>query len=142
MTSLEEHKKKIKEHLEEIEDAIDKGAENKPITIGFNCSACALQFLELYLHAINKIPVGKVLKHDWFKRPSSGQKKEPMIERKLPVNFEKKQEIYELIYALEEERTSLVYGKPAKEQVKRVIEIFNKLKEIFMELLKNERQEI
>ena len=50
MTSLEEHNKKIKEHLEEINDAINQGIEKKPITIGFNCSACSIQYLELYLH--------------------------------------------------------------------------------------------
>ena len=45
MTSLEEHKRKIKEHLHEINDAIDEGIENKPITIGFHTSACAMELL-------------------------------------------------------------------------------------------------
>jgi len=138
MTSIEEHKKKIIEHLDEINDAIDQGIERKPVTIGFHCSACSIQFLELYLHIVNKIPIGKIVKHDWFKRPKPEQKKETIIERKLSVNFNKKQEIYELIYTLEEERNSLMYGKPAKEQIKKVIETFFKLKEIFMELYKNE----
>ena len=142
MTSVEEHKKKITEHLEEINDAIDQGIEKKPITIGFHCSACSIQFLELYLHVTNKIPIGKVIKHDWFKRPKPEQKKDALIERKLTVNFDKKQKIYELIYALEEERNSLMYGKPVKEQIKKVIETFFKLKEIFMELYKNERFEL
>jgi len=31
MTSIEEHRKKIKEHLSEIDDAIEEGIENKPI---------------------------------------------------------------------------------------------------------------
>jgi len=138
MTSIEEHGKKIKEHLDEIEDAIQEGIEKKPITIGFHCSACAIQFLELYLHATGRIPIGKIVKHDWFKRPKEGQKIEPLIERKLQVDFSKKKEIYELIYELEEERTILMYGKPLKEQAKRVIGTFTKLKEIFQELLKNE----
>jgi len=85
MTSIEEHEKKIKEHLEEIEDAIDSGIEKKPITIGFHSSACASELLELYLHILNKIPIGKIIKHDWFKKPQLGQKIEPLIERKLPV---------------------------------------------------------
>lgn len=33
MTSINEHKRKISEHLQEISDAIDEGIENKPITI-------------------------------------------------------------------------------------------------------------
>ena len=139
MTSIDEHKKKIKEHLDEINDSIDAGIENKPVSIGFHTSACSLQYLELFLHATNKIPVGKVIKHDWFKRPKPEQKKEPLIERKLPITFLKKEEIYALIYDLEEERNSLVYGKPVESQIKSVLENFLKIKEIFSELLENEK---
>lgn len=142
MTSIEEHKKKIKEHFDEIDDAIEEGIEKKPVTIGFHCSACSIQFLELYLHVTNKITTGKVIKHDWFKRPKPEQKKESLIERKLNADFPKKQEIYSLIYELEEERNILVYGKPAEEQIKRILNTFSKLKEIFKELLKNEGIEI
>jgi hypothetical protein len=142
MTSIDEHKKKIKEHLEEIGDAIEEGIENKPVTIGFHCSACSIQFLELFLHVTNRIPVGKIVKHDWFKRPSPEQKKEHLIERKLQVNFERKNEIYALIYDLEEERNILMYGKPTKEQIKKVLSIFLKLKGIFENLLKNENFEL
>ncbi len=142
MTSIEEHKRKIKEHLEEINDAINQGIEKKPITLGFHCSSCALEFLEIYLHVINKLPIEKIIKHDWFKRPKEGQKKEPLIERNLPIQFNKKDELYDLIYEIEEERNSLLYGKPKEEQIKKVIESFNKLKTIFMELLQNERFEL
>jgi len=142
MTSLEEHNKKIKEHLEEINDAINQGIEKKPITIGFNCSACSIQYLELYLHITKKIPLGKVVKHDWFKRPKIGQKKEALIERKLNVDFSRKEEIYNLIYDLEDERTSLVYGKPTEIGKECTLEKFLKLKEIFEELLKNEGYKI
>lgn len=138
MTSIEEHKKKITEHLEEIEDAINSGIEKKPITIGFHCSACSIQFLETYLHKINKISVGKVLKHDWFKKPTPEQKKEPLIERKLSVEFPQKEKIYNLIYDIEEDRNSLMYGSPKKEKIKEVLENFQKLREIFKELLKDE----
>ena len=142
MTSLEEHKKKIQEHLKEINESIDEGIENKPVSIGFHTSACALQFLEASLHRLNKIPVGKVIKHDWFKKPQTNQKKEPLIERKLPIDFPKKQEIYSLIYDLEEERNTLVYGKASEKQIKKVIESFLKLKEIFEELSKDEKLEL
>ena len=138
MTIIDEHLNKIKEHLDEIEDAIKEGIEKKPITIGFHCSACAIQFLELYLHVKDKIPIGKIIKHDWFKRPQEKQKKEPLIERKLPIMFDRKDEIYNLIYDLEDERNTLMYGKATEEQVKKVLENFNKLKEIFKELLENE----
>ena len=134
MTSVEEHERRIREHLGEIEDAIDRGIEKSPVTIGFHCSACTIELLELYLHKINKISIGKVLKHDWFKKPKPGQKREPLIERKLHVEFEGKKEFYELIYEIEENRNSLVYGKPAKEQTKRVINSFLKFKETILKL--------
>lgn len=142
MTTLEEHRKKIKEHLDEIEDAINEGIEKKPITIGFHSSSCAIQFLETYLHAINKISPGKQIHHEWFKKPEKEQKKEPLVERKMPVKFLKKEEIYALIYDLEEERNKIVYGKPLKEQAKEILNKFLMLKEIFKELLKNEGIEI
>src|SRR3989344_614095 len=122
MTLIEEHKKKIKEHLEEINDAIEQEIEKKPVTIGFHCSACSLQYLELYLHVTNKIQIGKIIKHDWFKRPKPEQKKEPLIERKLLITFPKKDEIYNLIYTMEKERTSLLYGKPTKEQIESILQ--------------------
>jgi hypothetical protein len=142
MTSAEEHIKKIKEHLEEIDDAIEEGANNKPVTIGFNCSACAMQLLELYLHVVHKISIGKIIKHEWFKRPTAEQKKEPLIERKLQTEFPRKEEIYDLIYSLEEERNILVYGKPSEQQTKKVLELFVKLKEIFIKLLAEQNVKI
>jgi len=142
MTSKEEHLKKIKEHLDEINDAIEEGIEKKPVTIGFHCSACSLQFLELYLHIANKIPIGKIIKHDWFKEPQLEQKIEPLIERKLPIEFEKKKEIYELIYKLEEQRTKLLYGSPYEKEIKEMINNFNELKKIFQEIFKNENIKI
>ena len=142
MSSIEEHKRKIKEHLEEIEDAIEEGIEKRPITIGFHCSACVIELLELYIHSLNKIPMGKILKHDWFKKPKEGQKKEPLIERKLKVEFENKEELYDLIYEIEENRNSLVYGRVGKEQVKKVLDSFLKYKSKIIELIKKEGVEI
>lgn len=139
MTTIDEHKKKIYEHLREIDDAIEFGIEKSPITIGFHCSACSIQFLEVYLHITNKISIGKIIKHDWFKRPKPEPKIIPLIERKLPIEFQHKKEIYDLIYNLEDERNILVYGKADEEQIKKVLEIFRRLKEIFYNLFENER---
>jgi len=142
MTSIEEHKNKIREHLDQINDAIEEGIEKKPVTIGFNCSACSIQYLELYLHLTNKISIGKIIKHDWFKRPQQDQKVEPLIERKIQINFPEKKNIYDLIYNIEDERNILMYGKPIKEQIKRVLDNFNKLRKIFENLFENENFKI
>ncbi len=142
MTSTEEHIKKIKEHLAEIEDAINEDIEKKPITIGFNCSACAVQLLELFLHLENKISACHVIKHDWFKRPKEGQKIEPLIERKLPIQFDIKNEVYDLIYTIEENRENLLYGKTDKVNIKLVLESFNTLKGIILPKIKEGGVEI
>ncbi len=142
MTSIQEHKSKIREHFDELKDAIEEGIEKKPVTIGFHCSACSMQLLELYLHVLDKIPVGKVVKHDWFKKPNAEQKKQPLIERKLPVEFPRKDEIYELIYQIEDKRNNLMYGKSDKEEVKQVYLSFVKLKNLLLEELKKRGEEV
>jgi len=138
MTSEQLHLKKIKEHIEEIDDAILKGIEERPITIGFHCSACAIELLELYLHKLNKISPGKIIKHDWFKRPLPNQKIPPLIERKLPVQFKDKEKIYNLIYAIEEKRNNLLYGKSSITDVKAVLNAFIKLRKLFKKKFEEE----
>jgi hypothetical protein len=142
MTSKENHLRKIREHLDEIKDAIDEGIENKPITIGFHCSACAIELLELFLHQINKIQMGKVLEHNWFKRPSPEQKKEALVDRKIGVEFSGRKEIYELIYTIEDHRNNLIYGNPNKTEIEKVINAFNKLKGFIIEKLQQKGVEI
>ncbi|HIG97274.1 MAG TPA: hypothetical protein HA230_02930 [Candidatus Aenigmarchaeota archaeon] len=133
MSAIRDHKKRINESMEAIEGAIAVGIEKRPVTIGFHASACAIEMLETYLHKEGKIPIGKMLKHDWFKRPLPEQKVEPLIERKLKVDFPSKEKVYDLIYTIEGNRTNLVYGRPTKTQIESVVNSFNKLKNILME---------
>lgn len=128
MSSIKEHKQRIKEHLEELQDSVNIGLETRPVTVGFHASACAAEMLEMYLHLLNLISTGKKVNHTWFKKPQEGQKIEPLIERKLPVSFQDKEKIYALIYSIEESRDNLVYGKPKKDEVKAVFTAFQKLK--------------
>lgn len=137
MTSIEEHKKKIQEHLEELSAALDIGKEKRPSTIAFHCSACSLQFLELYLHMTQKIEIGAILKHEWFKRPAVEQKKEPLIERHIQLNIPQKDKIYDYMYQIEEERNSIMYGRPTEKQMNKVLEAFSKLRKIMEDLLNN-----
>ena len=142
MTSADEHIKKIRELLESIRYSIDVGIEKRPVIIGFSCSECSIQLVELYLHKLDKIPTGKLLKHSWFKPPQAGQKKETIIERKLQVDFPNKKQIYNLIYGIEKGRTALVYGKSSKKQIELVLESFNKLKDLLIGELKKMGVEI
>gem|GEM_PF-786819 len=133
MSAIRDHKKRIEEHLEEIEQAVIIGIEKKPVTIGMHTSACSVEFLELYLHKEGKIPIGKVVKHDWFKRPLPEQKIDPIIERKLKVSFPDKKSIYEFMYRIEENRTKLVYGRPTKDQIEATFKAFKELEKILVE---------
>lgn len=130
MSGISEHKKKIREHLDELQDAINIGIEKRPSTIGFHTVACAMEFLELYLHLAQLISSGKMIKHSWFQRPKEGQKIIPLIERKLPVNFLGKENVYELLYILEDNRDTLIYGKSSKAQIELVVKTFMKLKSL------------
>ena len=135
MSSVLEHKRRIKEHLEELQDAVSIGAEKRPSTIGFHASACAAEMLEMYLHLANLISTGKKVNHTWFRRPMEGQKIEPLVERKLPVAFPNKEKVYSLIYSIEDSRDNLVYGKPSKGEVESVLGAFQKLKTIIENML-------
>lgn len=142
MTSIKRHKEKIQEHIEEIQDAIDIGIEKRPATIGFHTVTCVVEMLEMYLHKKELIGPGKIIKHDWFKRPKKEQKIDPLIERKLPVTFKDKEKIYNLFYTLEENRNNLIYGKATKEQIEIVVNTFQKIKDIMTQKLKEEGVEI
>ncbi len=142
MTSITNHKKKIKEHLDVLREAIEIDINSRPSNIGFNAVACATNLLELYLHKKKLIDIGKTVKHSWFKRPKEGQKVEPLIERNLPVNFDNKDEVYNLIYSLEEHRDLLIYGSPSKQEVESVLEKFNKLKRLLFKMIEEDGEQI
>lgn len=126
MSSIAEHKKRIQEHLEELQDAVNIGLEKRPVTVGLHASACALEMLEMYLHLAGLISTGKKVSHMWFKRPQEGQKIEPLIERKLLVSFPDKEKAYALIYDIEDSRDNLVYSKPRKGEAELVLAAMHK----------------
>lgn len=136
MTSIEEHNRKIDEHLEEIHEAIDAGIENRPIAVGFHCSACSIELLEVYLHKLNKISIGKVIKHDWFKSVQESQKVTPLADRMIGAEFPKKMEIFDILYKIEAKRDKLIYGKSSENEIRQTLENFNKLKKILLEELR------
>ncbi|MBI2971986.1 MAG: hypothetical protein HYY37_06200 [Candidatus Aenigmarchaeota archaeon] len=142
MSSVAEHKRRIKEHVDGLQDAVNIGIENKPATVGFHTSACAAELLELYLHLANLISSGKRVNHTWFKRPQKHQKIVPLIERKMPVNFPNKEKVYELLYTLEENRDNLVYGKSTKSQIEVTFSAFQRLKGMLQKMLEERGEKI
>lgn len=142
MTSIQVHKEHIKEHLQCINDAIVIGIDKRPATIGLHTSACSISLLEMYLHILGKISAGTVLKHEWFKPPLPGQKIMPLAERKISVDFPNKTEILSLMYAIEEDRNKLIYGKSSESTAKIVLASFQELHKIIEENLKEIGEEI
>lgn len=142
MTSVDQHKLQIKEHMQELADAIAIGLENRPATLALHVSACSISLVEMYLHVLGKISTGTTIKHDWFKRPKDGQKIAPLAERRLGALFPEKEKILSLLYIIEENRNKLIYGKPTKVASDAVYLSFQRLHELIKEKLKENGVEI
>lgn len=129
---IENHLENLKESIREIDEAIEKGLLEKQRTIGFHTSAGAIDMLEIILHENNLIDPGFLINHDWF----NSEKK---IKEKLSFDFQRKNEIINLIKNIESVRNKLCYGKKQKiEILEKVISNFNKLSKIFKEITKHE----
>lgn len=142
MAAKEVHKEHIREHQQVLADAMAIGIEQRPATIGLHTSACSIELLELYLHVLDKIPAGAMIKHEWFKAPKPGQKIEPLAERKLGVVFPHKEKILELLYLIEEERNKLIYGKPRLPTIEAVLNAFKQLHALIKDELKTQGEDI
>lgn len=115
----------IKESLEAIKESIQAGVEKRQRTIGFHCSAAAIDILELFLHQKNLIDPGTIFKHDFF---SSVRK----ANEKLEVEFQNKNEMIALLVEIESKRNLLCYGKPqTRDHIEEYISFFNKFRKIF-----------
>jgi len=123
--NIDRHHERLNESIEVIDDSITKDITKRQRTIGFSCSAGAVDMLEIYLHMENLIDPGFVIKHEWFKSKNK-------LKDKIPFHFENKNSILKSMEKIEERRNSLCYGAPKEEEVVRgVILEFNNLKKIF-----------
>src|SRR3989344_8149900 len=141
MVTITIHKEHVKEHIQEINDAIAIGIEKRPATLGLHASACSISLIELYLHCLGKITSGSNIKHEWFRRPNPGQKIIPLAERKIAMDFSNKEEIFSLMYDIEDNRNKLIYGKPTKSAIRDVLAAFQKLHTIVKEELQKRGEE-
>jgi hypothetical protein len=117
----EAHRRAIQESIEEIEDAVKRGVEDRQRTLGFHCSVAAADMLELYLHEQNLIDPGTVIKHDFFASLR-------VANERIKADFPNKAEIFSLMHRLESERNLLCYGKPkTRKDLEDFIGVFRKL---------------
>ena len=124
---IEDHLRNMRESLDAMEESIDRGLSERQRNIGFNASAAEIDMLEILLHKKSLIDPGFMIKHEWFNSKNK-------IAEKFSFEFQKKDELFELIMKIEEKRNILCYGKPQKvEFIQEVIDNFNKLKAKFKE---------
>jgi hypothetical protein len=120
---IEAHLRNVKESIEAIEEAIEKGIENKQRTIGFKASAACADMFEILLHKKNLLSQDALVKHEWF--ASKNKMKE-----KFNFEFEGKEELLSLMSEIETKRNILCYGKKQSLTViQEVIDLFNQVKE-------------
>jgi hypothetical protein len=123
--NIEGHRRAVRESLEEIKEAVQKGVMERQRTIGFHCSVAAADMLEMFLHEQNLIDPGTTIKHEFF---ASVRK----AEERLPAEFPEKDVIIGLMVELESKRNALCYGRPQpKENIEQYLLTFNKLRRVF-----------
>lgn len=121
----EDHRQAVKESLAVIKEAVQTGLEQRQRTIGFHCSAAAVDMLELFLHQHNAINPGKVIKHDFFTSEKKAQ-------RMLPEGFLDKGLIIPLLVQLEAKRNQLCYGKlKSKKDIEEYVDFFHEVRSFF-----------
>lgn len=132
---LEEHKKALEEHLQNINDAVDKGIEKNQRNIGFNISQGSVELFSIFLHKLHLIESsGDQLDHRIFKKKN-------LIEKKLPSDFPSKNKILEIMKIIELERIALCYGsRKSKERIEKILIKFNELRKLINEGIKNARE--
>ena len=121
--NIEAHQHRIKESIEVLEECVKKDIVERQRTIGFNASAAAVDFLEVYLHQLGLIDPGLTFKHNWFTSSKN-------IAKKLPFEFPQKHDILDCLLKIESKR-NLLCGKPQKaELIEEVLLQFNRIKEL------------
>lgn len=105
MTSIEEHKRALKELESDINEKIRLNiiSERQKI-IGFTASEASANCFAILLHKKNLITVGFNVNHKWF---SSMQR----AKDRFPFDFPEKDKLLELLVRVEYLRDRLCYGK-------------------------------
>ncbi len=129
---VEDHEKAYKEHLKNIERAIEEGLEENQRNLGFNISQGSVELFAIYLHKLNLIQgSGDQFDHRTFKSKN-------LLSKKVPPNFPNKKEILELMEILETERNIICYGKrKPEEKIELLLKNFQNLRKIINKNLQN-----
>jgi hypothetical protein len=133
MTSIERHKELLRQSLNILDIVLAGGLLNNPRAIAFATSSGSVDLLSILLHKTGKLSLGRVIEHQWFKKPLPMQKIKPIYERKLDMDFPKKKAIFSLMCDIEEKRNILAYGNPSDKDISLAVDTFRTLKNIVEE---------
>jgi len=131
---VDEHEKAYKEHLENLNKAIEEGIDENQRNIGYNISQGSVELFALYLHKLKLLQTsGDQFDHRVFKNKS-------LIERKIPPNFPGRNKILDLMKSIELERNIICYGRrKPKTKIEELIKKFQKLRKLINKNLKVKR---
>ena len=130
MATYENHKALLMQSIRKLKLSIIEGIELNSRDIAFNASAGSIDLLSILLHKLGKIDTGFIIKHEWFKKPQLGQKKQAIYEERIKTEFPEKQAIYGLMCSIEELRNKIAYNITSKETIQSMLDYFFKLKEL------------
>src|SRR3989344_2033241 len=105
MTTIDEHKKIVREFLEDINEKIKAGllTERQKI-IGFSASEAATNLFALLLHSKNLVEPSFSINHRFFSS-------EKIAEERFDFDIPLKEEIIKLLVQQENYRNKLCYGR-------------------------------
>lgn len=128
---IEEHEQAYKEHLNNMNNAIEEGTEENQRNIGYNVSQGSIELFALYLHKLHLLQdSGDQFNHRIFKNKS-------LIEKRVPPDFQDRNKILELMKSIELERNIICYGKrKPKQRIEKMIKQFQKLRKLINSNLK------
>jgi hypothetical protein len=123
MTSVEEHRKAVKELEADINEKLraDIVAERQKI-LGFATSEAATNCFALFLHKLSLISEGTNINHKWFASAERARKK-------FPFDFPHKSELVGKLVQQERLRDRLCYGRSkSPEEARKAIKTFFEIK--------------
>jgi hypothetical protein len=105
MTTIEEHKKILKEFLDDINEKISANLlfERQKI-LGFSLSEASVNLFAIYLHHLKLIEPGFGINHRHFRS-------EKIAKSYYPFEFKYKDKVFDLMIKQEDYRNKLCYGK-------------------------------
>ncbi len=130
MTTVEEHKKIIKEFEDDINEKLRRNIiiERQKI-LGFSTSEGASNCFALFLHHQNLISQGFNVNHKWFASKRRA-------EEKFLFDFPKKTEILDKLVRQEQLRNILCYGKSKTiDDVEESIKLFFEIKKLIEKII-------